>query len=93
MTMYCYQKKQLDYSDELPGSSKNFQKKMARKCPPRSSRKLNYSDVYSDDDSDIEERCQKVKVNDFVITKIVSTKKKLITTMWGWLSRNSMMNY
>lgn len=67
--------KQLHYSDELPGPSKNFQKKMARKCPPRSSRKLHYSDVYSDDDSAIEERCQKVKVNDFVITKIVNTKK------------------
>lgn len=67
--------KQLDYSDELPGPSKIFLNKMARKCPPRSSRKLHYSDVYSDDDSDIEERCQKVKVNDFVITKIVSTKK------------------
>lgn len=40
---------------------------------PKSSTKLHYSDVYSD--SDNEETSQKIKVNDFVIAKIASTKK------------------
>lgn len=66
--------KQLDYSDELSGPSMNFQRRWQENVLPEVA--ANYTILmFILTTTQILKRCQKVKVNDFVITKIVRKKK------------------